>query len=85
MKKENVCEGHIPSFFIGDPKYNIVSEKECIWCNHNKSLSTSKKEGTELSDKVPSQSSDKSCLQCGTPLTKEGNHTDKYMDLKCDG
>ena len=38
MKQEKVCIEHIPSFFIGDPKYKIVSEKECPWCIHDKKV-----------------------------------------------
>lgn len=38
MKKEKVCEGHLPSFFKGDSDYEIVPKEECKWCIHNKKL-----------------------------------------------
>ena len=42
MKKEKVCKGHIPSFFMGSPEYEIVSKKECKWCIHNQKIKDKK-------------------------------------------
>jgi len=38
MKTEKVCKEHIPSFFIGSSKFEIVSKEECESCKHNKKI-----------------------------------------------
>lgn len=38
MRNNDVCESHIPTFFLSDPKYKIVSKDKCYWCNHNKKI-----------------------------------------------
>ena len=43
MKQEKLCIRHIPSFFIGEPEYKVVSEKECKICvSENKKESIKK-------------------------------------------
>ncbi len=39
MKTEKLCYGHTPIFFINDPEFEMVDEKECHICIHEKKYS----------------------------------------------
>ena len=37
-KKNKLCGNHMPTFFINEPNYKIVSKNECSQCKDNKKM-----------------------------------------------